>query len=162
VQTFDEPKYLPGKPLATMLPPLTRAVDVELIRDGGSYAATFSDKDGGRYILFTRIKQVDRGQNMKEIIGYEPPILIDCNPTKRPQETDGRVYSELSGPATAVTWAEARTIMALTKGFAERLDEWHRKWLDQMNHVVTSDGGLPPTVEAITQWRRLPGLVHNS
>lgn len=145
-----------------MLPPLTRAVDVELIRDGGSYAATFSDKDGGRYILFTRIKQVDRGQNMKEIIGYEPPILIDCNPAKRPEDTDGQVYGELSGPATDVTWAEARTMMVLTKGLAEGLSEWRRKWLDQMNYVVRSNGRLPPDVEAIRQWKRHPSVAHKS
>ena len=145
-----------------MLPKLIVAVDVEMIRDGGSYAATFDDKDGGRYILFTRIKQIDLDQDMKKIIGYEPPILIDCNPAKRPQDTDERVYGELSGPATDVTWAEARTIMVLTKGLAEGLDEWRRKWLDQMNHVVTSNGSLPPDVQAIRQWKRHPSVAHKS
>ena len=67
--------------------------------------------------MFTRIKQIERGKNIKEVTGYEPPILIDCIPSKRLPDKDGRVYSELSGPGTAVTWADARTIMALTKRF---------------------------------------------
>jgi hypothetical protein len=158
VQTFDEPKYLPGKPSATMPPTLTRAVDVELIRDGGSYAATFCDEEGGRYILFTRIKHIERSEATKERIGYEQPILIDCNPTKRPPNTDTRMYGDLSGSSTAITWAEARAFMALTKGLAKGLDARREKWLDQMNHVVASDGGLPPDVEAIAQVRRPPSI----
>lgn len=145
-----------------MLPTLTEAINVEMIRDGGSYAATFGDKDGGRYILFTRIKNIDRDETTRERIGYEPPILIDCDPTKRPPDTDKVVYSELGGPAIAITWAEARTIMALAEGLAKGLDEWRRKWLDQMNHVVTSDGGLPPDVDAIVQVRRPPSTAHKS
>lgn len=145
-----------------MLPPLTRAVDVEMIRDGGSYAATFSDEDGGRYILFVRIKHIDSDGTTKERIGYESPVLIDCNPAKRPKNSDTRVYSALSGPATAITWAEARIMMALAKDLVPGLDEWRRKWLDQMNHVLASDGGLPPDVEAIVQVSRPPGMAHSS
>lgn len=145
-----------------MLPTLCRALDVEKIRDGGSFAATFSDKDGARYILFTRLKSIDRNKTTRERIGYEPPILIDCDPAKRLPDTDKRIYSELSGPAIAITWGEARTIMALAKGLAEGLDEWRQKWLDQMNHVVTSDGGLPPDFEAIVQVKHPPGMARNS
>jgi hypothetical protein len=130
------------------------AIDVEMIRDGGSYAATFGSKSGRRYILFTRIKSIDHNETTRESIGYEQPILIDCDPTKRPPDTDKRMYSELSGPATPITWAEARAIMTLAKGLTEGLDEWRRKWLDQMTHVVTSQGGLPPDVEAMVQIRR--------
>ncbi len=102
-----------------MLPALTRAVEVEMIRDGGSYAATFCDEEGARHILFTRIKHIDRSETTKEKIGYEQPILIDCNPTKRPPNTDTGIYGDLSGPSLAITWAEARAIMALTRGLAE-------------------------------------------
>lgn len=147
--------------MGTMLPTLTRAVDIEMIRDGGSYAATFGDEDGGRYILFTRIKHSDRGETTKERIGYESPVLIDCDPAKRSKNTDTHVYSEISGPATAITWAEARTMMELARGLAPRLDEWRRKWLDQMTQVVASDGSLPQDTEAIVQVRRPPGMVHN-
>jgi len=142
----------------TMLPALTRAVEVEMIRDGGSYAATFCDEEGGRYILFTRIKRIDHSETTKERIGYEQPILIDCNPTKRPPNTDTRIYGDLSGPSTAISWAEARAFMALTMGLAEGLDAWRQKWLDQMNHVVANDGGLPPDVEAIAQVKRPPRI----
>jgi hypothetical protein len=145
-----------------MLPTLIEAIDVEMIRDGGSYAATFRDKDGGRYILFTRIKNIDRDETTRERTGYEPPRLIDCDATKRPPNTDKVVYSELGGPAIAITWAEARTIMLLARGLAKGLDEWRRKWLDQMNQVVTSDGGLPPDVDVIVEVKRHSSSAHES
>ena len=120
-----------------------------MIRDGGSYAATFHDEDGCQYILFVRIELSDRDDATKEIIGYGSPVLIDCDPAKRPKNTDKRVHSALSGPATAITWAEARTMMALAKELASGLDEGRLEWLNQMSHVMTSDGSLPPDIKAI-------------
>ena len=145
-----------------MLPTLTKAIGVEMIRDGGSYAATFHDKEGCRYVLFTRIQSIDRDDTTKERIGYEPPVLIDCDPAKRPTSTNKHVYSALSGPATAITWAEARTMMALAKGLIPALDNGRLEWLNQMAHVVTSDGGLPPDVDAIVHVKHPPGAMRNS
>ncbi len=146
----------------TILPTICRALDVEMIRDGGSLAATFEDESGHRHILFTRIKIVDRDPLTIERAGYELPILIDCGPAKRPPDTDQKKYSELSGPKTHLTWDQARIFMALARGLVEGLDQWRRKWLDYMDYVVTNDGGIPPGMETIMQVKRPPNNGHKS
>jgi hypothetical protein len=93
-------------------PKICKALGVEMIRDGGSLSASFADESGGRHILITKIKIVDRDKLTKERVGYEPPLLIDCDPTKRPQDTAQKHYGELSGPTIPVTWAQARSLMA--------------------------------------------------
>jgi hypothetical protein len=150
---------LRGVPSVTTLPTVSKALGVEMIRDGGSFAASFEDEDGRRYILFTQIKFVDHGELTKERIGYELPILIDCDPAKRPPDTDRKTHGELSGPKIPVTWAEARTLMALTTGLPEGLSEWRLKWLDCMNYIVANDGGVPPSMETMTHWKRPPHMA---
>jgi hypothetical protein len=139
------------------LPTLSKAFDVEMIRDGGSFAATFGDEGGRRYILFTQIKIIDRDYLTRERIGYELPVLIDCDPDKRPPDTDRVHYGELSGPKSPITWAQARTLMVLTQRLAKGADQWRREWLECMNYVVVNDGGIPPTMETIIHVRRQPG-----
>ena len=145
----------------TTLPNLSRALDVEMIRDGGSLAATFGDEHGRRYILFSQIKVIDRDHLTRERIGYDLPVLIDCDPAKRPQDTDRIAHSELSVPASPITWEQARTLMVLTKGLTEG-GEWRRKWLELMNYVVLNDGGIPPTMETIMHVNRAPASTQTS
>ena len=81
-----------------MLPKVSQTEDVEMIRDGGSLAATFSEASGNRHILFFEIASEQ----------YLPPVLIDRDPSKRPADTETVIYGDLCGPVTALTWDEAR------------------------------------------------------
>jgi hypothetical protein len=103
---------------------------VEMIRDGGSFALRFESSDTSQYILFTRIRFTDVGSATKdehgyhqerEIAGYAEPVIIDCDPAKRPQDTSTRIYSELSGPASRVPWDQARQIVSEAGSLAQGL-----------------------------------------
>jgi hypothetical protein len=109
-----------------------------------------------RYIPFTQIKMIDRDPLTIERVGYGQPVLIDCDPAKRPPDTDQRRYSALSGPKTLLTWDQARIFMALAKELTGGLDQSRQQWLDYMNYVVTSDGDMPPGMEIIMQVTRPP------
>jgi hypothetical protein len=142
----------------TSLPTICRALDVEMMRDGGSLAATFEDESGHRHILFTQIKLVGRDPLTIERVGYDLPVLIDCDPAERPPDTDQRQYSELSGPKTLLTWDQARVFMGLAKDISEGLDQSRQQWLDYMDYVVTNDGDMPPSMEIIMRVSRPPNV----
>jgi hypothetical protein len=150
-----------------MLPMTSKLFDVEMIRDGGSLAVTFGSDDGNRYILFFPIQIVDRGAPaeqgtiVKERLGYEQPIIIDCDPAKRPPDTDNVIHSELAGPKVSVTWSDARVLIGNIKGLAVALGEGPTKWLRMIEFVTEHEGRLPPGIEAVWNWR-LPGTAHNS
>src|SRR5215472_18003867 len=91
-----------------MLLDVHKFICVEMMRDGGSFALKFESCDGNQYVLFTKIRFTNVGPPIedqhgyhqeKEIAGYDEPVIIDCDPAKRPQDTKGRIHSDLSGPA---------------------------------------------------------------
>ena len=64
-----------------------------MIRDGGSFAATFENRERNQYTLFTEVhfanvgppKKDEHGHYQeKELVGYDEPVIIDCDPAKRP------------------------------------------------------------------------------
>ena len=116
---------------------------VEMIRDGGSLAATFENGCGARYILFIPIHAVKDGDRRRRL-DYHPPVVIDCDPKKRPANTDSVRYSELCGPKVPVSWTEARVMVDAITRFADVLDSFGRHWLSQMTYVVANEGQLPP------------------
>jgi len=127
-----------------MLPKVSQTEDVEMIRDGGSFAATFSDGSGHRYILFFQIKYGERGAPRQHL----PPVIIDCDPSRRPANTDRIFYSELGGPATPICWSDARNLLEEiaankpTEGSPGRSLHFE-EWLLEMMDVATREGGLP-------------------
>jgi len=73
-----------------MLPDVRRFISVEMIRDGGSFAAKFESGDGNQYILFAQVHFADVGPPKKdehgyhqerELVGYDEPVIINCNRT---------------------------------------------------------------------------------
>ena len=133
-----------------MLPPVSNLVSVEMIRDGGSLSAKFGSDAGTRYILLFPLRMVQLGRPMKEgmvrhkRLGYGQPVLIDCDPAKRPPNTDRQFYSELGGPRVAVTWAGARVMIGDMRRFAADLREKPSEWFNMMEFVANNDGRLPP------------------
>src|SRR5277367_3429281 len=135
-----------------MLPDVRRFISVEMIRDGGSFAAKFEGSDAKQYILFTKILFADVGPPKKdehgyhqemELVGYDEPVIIDCDPAKRPQDTEKVRYSELSGPASRVRWDQARKIIGTIGDLAHGLSPIDADWLKRMTAIVEGDGRPP-------------------
>jgi hypothetical protein len=130
-----------------MIPRVHRVTSVEKIRDGGSLAATFTS-DGGEYILFIKVRIALQGPpggpGQMVRLGFDQPVLIDCDPKMRPADTDDVVHSALNGPSYPVSWNEARELLcAISRIYAP-----HRMgsgWLREMVHVVNHEGQVSPT-----------------
>lgn len=124
--------------------PIVKAVlGVETIRDGGSLAASFLDEHGSKWILFLKIDQVLHDTSV-ESRGFKEPVLIDADPAKRPMDTEGRTYSELSGPAYQLTWEIAQAVVAQIANLPTDLSEWGERSLDDLRFAVDSRGDLAP------------------
>jgi hypothetical protein len=117
-------------------------LDVEMIRDGGSLAATFCDEVGSKWILLLEIDQISHESEV-ETLGFKKPVLIDADPAKRPMDTEGRIYSALSGPAYSLTWEEAEALVGQITELAT-LAERAARYLNQFRIAIDSRGGLPP------------------
>ena len=136
-----------------MLPNVRKFISIEMIRDGGSFALRFENGDGNQYILFTKIRFSDLGpakkdqhghQQETELVGYDEPIIIDCDPAKRPQDTEKVRHSELCGPVSRVSWHQARQIIAEIGDLARGLSPIQTDWLNQITAVVQGEGHPPP------------------
>jgi hypothetical protein len=137
-----------------MLPPVREVVSVEMIRDGGSLSVKFESEGSSQYILLVRIQLVDRGSLVKETMGYDPPILIDCDPKGRPPDTATVRYSELGGPSVSISWSQAREILGTVASLVQGITAIEAKWLEKLIDVANREGQLPPDAERLTQWRR--------
>ena len=113
-------------------------------------------------ILFTEIrfanvgaaKQDQHGYSTeKEIVGYENPVIIDCDPAKRPQNTKTRIYSEFCGPASRVSWHQARQVISKAGALAQDLDPIQADWLKQMTAILEGDGHPPVGWPTRSTWR---------
>jgi hypothetical protein len=127
-----------GGRLKPMIPSVCRLARVEMLRDGGSLTASFENESSARYILLIPIHMSKEGA-----LGYRSPVLIDCDPKKRPSNTDGVFYSELCGPDTPISWAEARIVVEAIAQLAAELGSRERQLLNQMTSVVATEGRLP-------------------
>jgi hypothetical protein len=126
-----------------LLPTVHRIIKVELIRDGGSLAAMFEADGGGEYTLFMRIKVAASGSPTVERLGYHEPILIDCDPTKRPPDTDKVIHSPLGGPSVSVSWNDARALLHAISNLARGLSRHRSDLLAEMESIVAAEGRLP-------------------
>lgn len=138
-------------------------IHVEMIRDGGSFALKFESSDANQYMLFTKIRFTDVGPPVedkhgyhqeKEIAGYDEPIIIDCDPAKRPQDKTGRIYGDLNGPAIRVNWDQARQIIRKAAPLAQGLSPIDADWLKRMTAIVEGDGHPPSGWPTRSTWHR--------
>jgi len=153
--SFLVPRHICGLKIS-MAPAVKTVTGIERIRDGGSLAATFVDDHGATWILFLKIKQAHHADSI-ERLGFDDPWLIDADPAKRPVSTDGRIYSELAGPAHPISWAEAQALVTQIAALATALTEWAARALKQLQFVVQSQGQLPPDVTRFARKGRHPG-----
>ena len=127
-----------------MAPRVSQTLDVEMIRDGGSFAASFVDERGEPWALLLPIVSGKDG-NVQLPKQYSMPVLVDCDPAKRPSNTDTVLYSALSGPRTTISWDDARLILTAiadgTTGDDDLRRSLHfREWLQQMMEIADRDG----------------------
>lgn len=131
-----------------MLPTVRRVLNVEKIRDGGSLAAEFAS-DCGEYILFIQLRNVVHSTPGSppriERLGFDQPILIDCDPKKRLPDTDQVIHSVLSGPSAPVSWNEARELLRTIVNLAAGLNRIQSDRLQEMVNVASFDGRVTPT-----------------
>jgi hypothetical protein len=132
----------------SMVPAVHRVINVEKIRDGGSLAARFTS-DGSEYILFIKLRSVFHGSPgspaQTERLGFDQPVLIDCDPKKRPADTDQVVHSVLSGPSFPVSWSEARELLCAISDLSAGLNRIETDWLREMVNAASHEGRVPPT-----------------
>lgn len=123
-----------------MLPAVRKVEDVELIRDGGSFAATFESDGGERYTLLVEIDPEISILRDRKLARYNEPVLIDCDPAKRPQNTATVRYTELGGPSIPVSWAEAYILTTAISKQAKLASPIHHGWMLEMVDVVSREG----------------------
>ena len=142
---------------------VNKFINVEMIRDGGSFACKFEGRKGNQYILFTKIRFANIGaprknqhgySQEKEIAGYEKPIIVDCDPAKRPVDTNTRIYSELCGPAGRVSWRQARQIIRKAGTLALGLSPIQADWLKRMTAIVEGGAHAPSGWPTRSTWHR--------
>ena len=122
-----------------MIPEVSHLENVEMIRDGGSFAATFSNSAGERLILFFPIKHTESG-GFFEPRQHLSPVIIDCDPLKRPEG-----HSEWSGPTSPISWDEARSLLANLAANKHSQGEMRRslyfeEWFQNMADIAKRDG----------------------
>lgn len=146
-----------------MLPTISNVQSIEMIRDGGSLAAKFDTADGATYILLLKIRMEigddptitgEYEETTVASLGYDQPVLIDCDPAKRPPDTDAMVHSASSGPCQLLSWSEARSIFEGIERVVGALAENPLKWLHMMGFTIQNDGCLPPGIKATSKARR--------
>lgn len=103
-----------------MLPSITLAHEVELLRDGGSLCASFQGANGSQYWLVLPV--VLQGS---KATGYEQPVIVE------------RPYAVGS---IQISWAHAKTILNQVDGLlAETKD---RKYVKRMYEAIQSAGSV--------------------
>jgi hypothetical protein len=111
-----------------MLPAIGLVQSVEMIRDGGSLAASFDGADGSPYSLLLKVRIGERAGGGAERLGYEAPVIFDA----------------VSRQEIQVSWNHAQVLLGQ---IARLIDgEEDLKWLRAMEEVVASRGGLPSVV----------------
>jgi hypothetical protein len=112
-----------------MLPTIALVNSVEMIRDGGSLAASFQGANGAEYWLFFQLRQQDLPSGQIERLGYEKPIVIERQ----------------SGIQSEVTWQHAVTLISQIRPLLCATSD--EEWLEAMESVAQQEGALPSKVE---------------
>src|ERR1700685_1058085 len=124
------------------LPAVVKFVSVEMIRDGGSFAAVFESDASSDFCLFLPLRDTHPTPSDKQ--QFDSPYIIDFDPAKRPRDTATRIYSRLSGPATPLSWQQARQLFDEISRRAQGLDPFYAEWLKDMANIIAREGRRLP------------------
>jgi hypothetical protein len=112
-----------------MLPSITVLNSVEMIRDGGSLAASFQGKNGSEYWLFFRLRQRTLPSGMFERLGYAKPVVVER-----------QVGTEIE-----ISWEHALILINQIRPLLRQSQDV--EWLDAMQATAIAKGELPAKVE---------------
>ncbi|WP_395732549.1 hypothetical protein [Prosthecobacter sp.] len=108
-----------------MIPAIGLVLSVEMIRDGGSLAATFQGTDNCEYWLFLPLRRNKTGPDALLGPGYEEPLILD----------------RLIPREIPITWQQAEILLSQMKPLLEH--ERDLKWFAFMSEVVRLRGAYP-------------------
>jgi hypothetical protein len=120
-----------------MLSPIARVDSVEMIRDGGSLAATFMGIDGSKYWLFFPVLVDHSVPGYVTTLGYGDPQVVDC----------------LVGTAVTVSWQHATVLLNQIRPWLK--DEEHLSTLEVLADIAAHEGAV--TAAAIERFPSLRG-----
>ena len=120
-----------------MLPSIGLVLSVEMIRDGGSLAASFQGSNGAKYWLFFELATRELPSGHLERLGYKDPVVVERQ----------------VGLPVAVSWEQAKIMLHQIRRLAP--DASSLKWLDVMEATADAHGRLPTEMERTLQ--RLKG-----
>jgi hypothetical protein len=95
-----------------VLPSVVTLSSFEVFRDGGSLSASFLDDAGVLHELIFPIHIVSRAPKEPERIGYLSPKLSTYHRATHYLPTTGEPFASWESNSVAVTWEEARFILA--------------------------------------------------
>jgi len=117
-----------------MLPPVVNALAAEMIRDGGSFAATFLCADSNEYWLHFGI-QLDEHDGYVEARRYSKPVVVN-----RPAQLE-----------TQISWQHATVLLGQLRPMLRH--EQHLRAADVMVDIAEHEGAI--TVLAKLQYPTL-------
>jgi hypothetical protein len=120
-----------------MLPPIGAVVSVDMIRDGGSLAATFYGNNGAMYSLWYKLRQERIASGEFVRLGYERPVVFEHFEFREGSERSAwQSLNEIE-----VSWNHALILLHQMHPYLR--DDTDRKWLGVMEEVATTEGRLP-------------------
>jgi len=116
-------------------PHIVKLVDVEMIRDGGSYAAYVLDQNGEEYTLFLEVKLKNIVSEKYKLKSFHSPVL-----------------RKVQGESTIkIDWRSCKNILSLPHNIE---NETHLEWLSQMKKVTNKSGKAPMRMKISGPWRK--------
>jgi hypothetical protein len=112
-----------------MLPPIASVNSVEMIRDGGSLAASFQGANGSEYWLFLQLEVGELPTGESERLGYATPVVVE----------------RAIGQEVEISWDHAKVLLNQMRPMLRK--DADQKWLETMYASVEGNGALPPGVE---------------
>lgn len=112
-----------------MLPSISVVNSVEMIRDGGSLAASFHCKNGSEYSLFFRLLHQTLPSGMFERLGYGKPVVVERQ----------------IGTEIEISWEHALILINQLRPLLRQTQD--AEWLDAMQATALTEGELPAKVD---------------
>lgn len=112
-----------------MLPSITFVNSVEMIRDGGSLAASFQGENGSEYWLFYRLLHRTLPTGIFERLAYAKPVVVDRQ----------------VGTEFEISWEQALILIHQIRPLLRTAQD--DEWLDAMQATALAEGKLPAKVD---------------
>jgi hypothetical protein len=117
---------------------VSKCIEIELIRDGGSFVATFESANASKNLLL--LKLIPNLEILTNVAQYDEPVIIDADPTKRPSDTGGLVHSSMSGPSIPCSWVDALALLRQIEALEDGLSLAESEKLQKMIKIVKNNG----------------------